>query len=118
MSSNAIVSLHNETPLEVNHGGSKTWRKAVFGTPAGGDREAFVLGTMAGIVANIAKVLVVHRARGVARVVVAKQAIAVASRSAAARDRTLSRDGDRPPAGSGHSRRHRAWYAEGVPRVC
>ena len=30
----------------------------------------------------------------------------------------LSRDGDRPPAGSGHSRRHRAWYAEGVPRVC
>ena len=46
---------------------------------------------MAGIVANIAKVLVVHRARGVARGVVAKQAIAVASRSAAARDRTFAR---------------------------
>ena len=91
MSSNAIVSLHDEAPLEVNRGGSKAWRKAVFGTPARGDREAFVLGRMAGIVANIAKVLVVHRARGVARGVVAKQAIAVASRSAAARDRTFAR---------------------------
>ena len=47
----------------------------MFGTPARGDREAFVLGTMAGIVANIAKVLVVHHVRAATRDVIANQAM-------------------------------------------
>ena len=63
----------------------------MFGTTVRGEREAFALRTMARIVANIAMVLVVHHVCGTARDVVAKQAIAVASRSAATGDRTFAR---------------------------
>ena len=116
MSSNAIVSLHDEAPLEVNRGGSKAWRKAVFGTPARGDREAFVLGTMAGIVANIAKVLVVHRVLGEVHDIVTKQAVVVTGQLQL--ETALSRDGDRPPASMRHSRRHWTWCSgEEIP-VC
>ena len=47
----------------------------MLGIPVRGDREAFALGTMAGIDANVATVLVVHRVRAATRDVIANQAM-------------------------------------------
>ena len=59
--------------------------------PVRGDREAFALGTMAGIDANIATVLVVHRMRAATLDVVANQAMSSQAGQQRGGDRTFAK---------------------------